>query len=167
MKESIGYTVSLNIVITFIVIVFAFLSAALIYFKSNKVSNVITDTIEKYEGYNDVSKIEIQTKLSSLGYNRKPVDCGKYYNKLSKLLKPEYDSDLKNGNCRREDSLTDGSDGYCIFLCTEQDIEDGDIYYFYKVSTNLMFNVPIINNILDIPIFSNTNRLYDFEANLE
>ena len=35
MKESVGYTVTLNIIITFIIIVFAFLSAALIYFKSN------------------------------------------------------------------------------------------------------------------------------------
>ena len=59
MKESIGYTVTLNIVITFIIIVFAFLSAALIYFKSNKVSNVITETIEKYEGYNVYAKNEI------------------------------------------------------------------------------------------------------------
>ena len=29
-----------------------------------------------------------------------------------------------------------------------------------------MLNIPIINDILDIPIFSNTNRLYDFESNL-
>ena len=51
MKESVGYTVTLNIVIMFIIIVFAFLSAALIYFKSNKVSNVVINSIEKYEGF--------------------------------------------------------------------------------------------------------------------
>lgn len=48
MKESIEYIVTLNILITFIIIVFAFLSVALIYFKSNKVSNVITEIIEKF-----------------------------------------------------------------------------------------------------------------------
>ena len=52
MKESIGYSVTINIVITFIVIIFAFLAAAVVYFKTNKASNIVVDTIQKYEGYN-------------------------------------------------------------------------------------------------------------------
>lgn len=153
MKESIGYTVTLNVVITFIIIVFAFLSAALIYFKSNKVSNIITDTIEKYEGYNStIAQNEISAKLNSLGYNKKPVECDNYYNRIG-------DSE---SNC--SDSLTSGNDGYCVFECEEE--VDGEKYYYYKISTNMMLNIPIINDILDIPIFSNTNRLYDFEYNL-
>ena len=155
MKESIGYTVTLNIIITFIIIVFAFLSAALIYFKSNKVSNVITETIEKYEGYNTASS-EINAKLSSLGYNKKQVSCARYYQKIdSKLI----NSNFSDGHCYM--SATTGEDGYCVFLCREPG-EDNKWYYYYKISTNLMFNIPIINEILDIPIFSNTNRLYDF-----
>lgn len=153
MKESVGYTVTLNIVITFIIIVFAFLSAALIYFKSNKVSNVITDTIEKYEGYNTIAQNEINTKLTSLGYNKKSVDCTNYYNRIG---------DSERDNCGP--SLTTGDDGYCVFVCDE--VVDGENYYYYKISTNMMLNIPIINDILDIPIFSNTNRLYDFESNL-
>ena len=39
---------------------------------------------------------------------------------------------------------------------------DGE-YYYYKIRTNMMFNIPIIHDVLDIPIYSNTNRLYDFE----
>ena len=155
MKESIGYTVTLNVVITFIIIVFAFLSAALIYFKSNKVSNVITETIEKYEGYNYIAQNEIETKLNSLGYNKKPVDCSKYYARID------------NTECKYatiDGNVFDGKDGYCIFVCDE--IVDGEKYYYYKISTNMMLNIPIINDILDIPIFSNTNRLYDFESNL-
>ncbi|MBE6139153.1 MAG: hypothetical protein E7174_01415 [Firmicutes bacterium] len=150
MKESIGYTVTLNIVITFIIIVFAFLSAALIYFKSNKVSNIITETIEKYEGYNGYAINEIASKLTSLGYNKKSVNCVNYYNKIG---------DNEKKNCST--SLTDGSEGYCVFVCREKYNEE--CYYYYKISTNMMINIPIINNMLDIPIFSNTNRLYDFE----
>ena len=153
MKESVGYTVTLNIVITFIIIIFAFLSAALIYFKSNKVSNVITDTIQKYEGYNTIAQNEINTKLTSLGYNKKSVKCDNYYNRIG-------ESERKK--CSR--SLTNGNDGYCIFVCDE--VVDGENYYYYKISTNMMLNIPIINDMLDIPIFSNTNRLYDFESNL-
>ena len=164
MKESIGYTVTINIVITFIIIVFAFLSAALIYFKSNKVSNIITETIEKYEGYNNYAQSEIDSKLTSIGYNRHPVNCDRYYGKLDRKLT---DGDVNNGECPRNKIITDGTDGYCVFVCREYSNRDNDYYYYYKISTNLMFNVPIINDILDIPIFSNTNRLYDFGCQSE
>lgn len=159
MKESVGYTVSLNIMFTFIVIVIAFLSAALIYFKSNKVGNVITETVEKYEGYNKYAKSEIKTKISSLGYNRKKVNCRKYYSKIGGTERQKNCTLQLNNNGR---GLTDGSDGYCVFFCRE--LYDGEWYYYYKISTNMMLNIPIINNLLDIPIFSNTNRMYDFEC---
>ena len=154
MKESVGYTVTLNIVFIFIIIVFTFLSAALIYFKSNRVSNVITETIEKYEGYNDYAEREIRVDLVSLGYNKKRVNCEIYYNKIGSKEK-KY--------CSK--SLTNGKDGYCVFKCRE--MFDGDWYYYYKNSTNMMINIPIINEILNIPVFSNTNRLYDFNCQEE
>lgn len=160
MKESVGYTVTLNIVITFIIIVFAFLSAILVYFKSNKASNIITDSIEEHEGYNLIAQSEIQTKLSSLGYNANQVNCEKHYNKIGvseRLNSCTHDlnyADNKYG-------LTDGSSGYCVFLCKEN--FENECYYYYKISTNMMMNIPIINDLLNIPIFSNTNRLYDFE----
>lgn len=168
MKESIGYTVSLNIVITFIIIIITFLCSALIYFKSNKVSNVITETIEKYEGYNTEAINEITMKLSSLGYNEKEIKCDKtvessYINKATCPL-------LDNGP-------GDGKNGYCVYICEESEKKvnsnisssgnNTTYYYYYKIKTNMMLNIPIINDILDIPIFSNTNRLYDFEENLK
>lgn len=145
MKESVGYTVSLNIMIIFITIIVAFLSAALIYFKSNKVSNIITDSIEKYEGYNSLSQNEITMKLSSLGYNVNQINC--------------QTTVASSTECKKVASV-DGSKGYCIYYCDEGD------YYYYKIRTNMMFNIPIVNDILNIPIFSNTNRLYDFQNNL-
>lgn len=152
MKESTGYTVTLNIIITFIIIIFTFLSAALIYFKSNKVSNVIMDSIEKYEGYNTLSENEIILNLSSIGYNINKINCAS-----------SVDSS-KNSNvvCELVDGIkiSSGENGYCVYLCDEGE------YYYYKIRTNMMINVPIINNILNIPIFSNTNRLFDFESNL-
>ena len=156
MKESVGYTVSLNIVITFIIIIFAFLSAILVYFKSNKVSNVITETIEEYEGYTASVKSKIDVELSSLGYNKTGVNCAISHAKLDSKLS---DGKYNNGECRLM-NLSDGSEGYCVFLCTEK-FED-ECYYYYKISTNMMLNIPIINDLLNIPVFSNTNRLYDF-----
>ena len=66
MKESIGYSVTINIVITFIIIIFAFLSSAIVYFKSNKASNIIVDAVQKYEGYNSAAEAEIRKKLKDL-----------------------------------------------------------------------------------------------------
>ena len=171
MKESIGYTVTLNIMIVFITIVVTFLCAALIYFKSNKVSNVITATIEKYEGYNESAINEIAMNLSSLGYGSNSIE--------RKCIKenPIYDGTAKNTVCYLlpySFENAQGQLGYCVYACYEQDswVDDNPVegyyngdYYFYKIRTNMMLNIPIINNILDIPVYSNTNRLYNFKKN--
>lgn len=145
MKESIGYTVTLNIVITFIIIVFAFLSAAIIYFKSNKISNAVMYSIEKYEGYNSLSVNDINSKIESLGYNKVSISC-----------KKEYKSCNLTSNVNGQ-----GRNGYCIYECTEGE------YYFYRVKTNMSINIPIINNVINIPIYSSTNYIYDYETNLK
>lgn len=145
MKDSVGYTVTINIMIIFITIVIAFLCAALVYFKSNKVSNIVTNAIEKYEGYNHLSLNEINIKLSSLGYLSRNINCSLTVTDKSSL----------NPTCTL---INDGSKGYCVYQCN-----DGN-YTFYKVRTNMMINIPIINDILDIPIYSNTNRLFNFSA---
>ena len=155
MKESIGYTVTLNIMIVFITIVVAFLCAALIYFKSNKVSNIITSAIEKYEGFNSLAINEINRNLTSLGYGSHAINCtATTTDKGAKGKKCTLVTN-KVGNT----TYGQGKSGYCVYYCEDTDSD----YYYYKVRTNMMFNIPIIHDILDIPIYSNTNRLYDFE----
>lgn len=151
MKESVGYTVTLNIMIVFIAIVVAFLCAALIYFKSNKVSNIITSAIEKYEGYNETAINEIDRNLKSIGYGSRSIE-----NKCAVTVEDKTDSD---GHCNIISNQNGkGKNGYCVYEC----YESNDEYYFYKIRTNMMLNVPIIHDILDIPVYSNTNRLYKF-----
>jgi len=152
MKESIGYTVSLNIMIVFITIVVAFLCAALIYFKSNKASNIITSAIEKYEGYGTDAQNEINMQLSSLGYGSHSINC---------------ESQITDDNAFKCDIVESGQGGYCVYACYEEDSFEAGIYkgeyYYYKIRTNMMITVPIISDFLDIPIYSNTNRLYNFD----
>ena len=146
MKESIGYTVTLNIIIVFITIVMAFLCAALIYFKSNKVSNIITHAIEKYEGYTVSAVNEINISLKSVGYGSRAINCDYTVE----------DETAKNNMCNLKN---DGLNGYCIYFCEEKNNSN---YYFYKIRTNMMVTIPIIRDIIDIPVYSNTNRLYNF-----
>ena len=165
MKESIGYTVSLNIMIVFITIIVAFLCAALIYFKSNKASNVITSAIEEYEGYNPSSISEINMHLTSLGYNKHSIES-KCTDKQKVV-----DNGATSGFCTlTSDPEGRGKNGYCVYECFEcENVPIGSAcekqyseYFYYKVRTNMMLSVPIMHNILDIPIYSNTNRLYNF-----
>lgn len=149
MKESIGYTVTLNLIIIFIVVVFAFLSATLIYFKSNKVGNVIANSIEKYEGYNSYSINEIGMQMSSLGYSSSSIE-----NSCNKKQTINGGAGVTCNLVNNENAK--GKNGYCVYFCQEGD------YYYYRIRTNMMFNLPIINNLLNIPVYSNTNRLYDF-----
>ena len=131
MKGSIGYTVTLNIIIVFIAIIVTFLSAALIYFKSNKASNIITSAIEKYEGYNKYSINEINIQLNSLGYNKRQINCAIEVS----------DEGADNHTCSLEDESKvgkAGKDGYCVYKCN-----DGE-YKYYKIRTNMMINIPII-----------------------
>ena len=157
MKESIGYSVTINIVITFIIIIFAFLASAIVYFKTNKASNIIVDTIQKYEGYNKTAKNEIARKLGSLGYGSHSINCAQtlstssaYYAKV-------------NATCTFTDpggNSANNNRGYCVYICTDAGMDE---YYYYKVRINMMINVPVIGDVLDIPIYSNTDRIYDFE----
>ena len=157
MKESIGYSVTINIVITFIVIIFAFLAAAVVYFKTNKASNIVVDSIQKYEGYNTTAKNEIIRKLGSLGYGSHSINCSSSLSSTS-----PYYAKVK-ASCTYVDPSGEGASsnrGYCVYECVDQGVED---YYYYKVRINMMINVPIIGDLLDIPIYSNTSRIYDFE----
>lgn len=157
MKESVGYTVTLNIVITFVIIVFAFLCAAIIYYKSYKASNIVVSELEKYEGFNESSSTEISMKLSSIGYDSINI----------KSCPSTISDSAAVGPCElqllNKDDTT-STKGTCIYLCTDNtDKKDEEgMYFYYKVRTNMVINIPIINDLINLPIYSNTNRMYDY-----
>ena len=150
MKESIGYTVTLNIVIVFIVIIFAFLSAAIVYFKSNKVSNVVMNSIERYEGYNESAINNINAQMNNLGYNQTSITCAATHSDVNCTLVPDGEG-LRSEHGR-------GRYGYCVYECN-MDKE----YYYYRIRTNMMIDFPIINDLLNIPIYSTTNEIYNYD----
>ena len=75
MRESIGTSNILNIIIVFIVTVFAAIAGIISYNKAYKVSTRIGDAIERAEGYNSVSKTEISRVLGNLGYLKGKPSC--------------------------------------------------------------------------------------------
>lgn len=157
MRESVSYTATINIVVIFILIFFFFLSATLMYFKINRSGKIITDSIEKYEGYNILSETAIYQRLLDIGYNMKKVKCKANIrgtntaDSVCKLMKTGANST----------SYSQGKRGYCIYYCNEGD------YYYYKVSTKGLIEIPLIKNIISIPVVTTTNRMYNFEDNLK
>lgn len=146
MKESIGGTASLNIALAFISIVFAFLAAALSYYKAFKVNNIITNSIEKYEGYNSLSIKEINEKLSSIGYQKYNVDCSE--NKIF---------NGKEYSLITDDNLVNSSvvSGICVYFSGVTDDS-----YQYGVTTYMTINLPIVSEFIKIPINTVTSETY-------
>ena len=146
MKESIGSTASLNIALAFIAIVFAFLAATLSYYKAFKVNNIITNAIEKYEGYNYLSIGEINDKLASLGYQRFNINC----------------DDIKIFNNDAFDLITNNNiTGICVYMYSD----DVNHYDQYGITTYMTINLPIVSQFFRIPINTTTNQIYTCYGN--
>lgn len=142
MSGPIGHTFMYNIIILFIVIVFAFLAGTMSYYKAFKINNRIVGSIEKFEGYNEPAKAEIERTLGTFGYRVKesgslcPCTYKGYYFV----------------------SLTENYD-YCIYV---NDVNpDSGTYFTYGVLTYMNLDLPVVS-ALKIPVFTRTNSIYKF-----
>lgn len=142
MKTAIGSTFMYNIIILFIVIIFAFIAGSLSYYKAFKVNNRIVYAIEKFEGYNDKSLEEINQILSTLGYDRDTsnLKCEETYKDMSLVSSSSVDY------------------RYCIYV---DKIHSSGSYYVYGVKTYMSIDLPFVSWIR-IPIFTKTNQIYKF-----
>lgn len=141
MRESIGSAFLYNMIIVFIVIVFAILAATLTYYKAFKVNTRIINSIEKFEGYNDLALKNIQNTLTTIGYMfREDHSCPRTKN---------------GGKLETEDKKF----RYCVYFFDN----DGDNkHYSYGVITYITLDFPILNRFLQIPIYTKSNRIYKF-----
>lgn len=136
MKQSIGQSVSINIIVIFIVIMFAIIAGILSYTKAFKVNSNIAKALETSEGYNNISKKEISRILTGLGYVQMPVSCSN-------------EAGLVN----------DGKNGICLY-----EVADDDFHYSYRIVTYITFEIPVIGQTLRVPIKSKTEGIYLFPA---
>lgn len=146
MKQAIGGATVINIIIIFIVIIFALLAATFSYAKAYKVNTRIMNGIEIFEGYNEGAKKYINNLLGSLGYTKgAKKDCP------SKLTLNNQDGVLSN--------LGTEDYRYCVYYFDEK--KAGNCYYSYAVVTYIGFDLPIAGRF-EIPVKSKTNRIFNF-----
>lgn len=142
MKESLGSTFTLNVIIIFITILFAILAATLTYYKAFKVNTKIINSIEKFEGYNDLARKEIDNSLTSIGYVSKDNHT--------------CPSEKNGGTLQTED----GKFRYCVYYFDEEDPS----YYSYGVITYITLDIPMVDMFLRIPVYTKSDRIYDFNG---
>lgn len=137
MKQGIGLTYTLNFVIVFILITFAFLFGIMSYYKAFKVNSRISNAIENHEGYNSLSEKEINNVLDSLGYRKGSVGCSK----------------------RKSQESKESNYAICIY---EYPVNESG-YFRYGIVTYIYIDLPLVNEF-KIPIYSETEKIYKFSA---
>ena len=138
MRESIGTTFTYNIIIIFILMVFAFIAGTMSYFKAYKVNTKIISSIEKYEGYNELAKQEINSILASMGYRS-----------------------IRNLECPFKDGSVgtypqDSTFSYCVHLFCNNEYE-----YSFGVTTYIYIDFPVISSFIRIPIYTKTQMIHN------
>lgn len=142
MRESMGNAFIFNIVITFVAIIIALLVGSLSYSKAFKVKNRIVSVIEKYESYNTTARDEIETALASIGYRINP-------NGIQNCPPREGGTAINviNSNYR-----------YCVYQYDTGTTGKGR---YYGVTTYMHFDIPIIGQFIEFPIYGETKIVYD------
>ncbi len=174
MKESISYTFLLNIIILFIFTCAAIIMGIFSYYKAFRANTIISETIEKYEGYNCLSKEEIARKLNNIGYNTPfKVNCKTSDGKCEsneelgyKVISYNLDFDTNNNTMEADmsrpgKSLIYGEDMNSVYQCDSNGCATNK-HYQYGIYTYMYVEMPVISSILKIPFFSKTSTMYEF-----
>lgn len=139
MREAIGQTFLFNLIIVFIAVIMFILIGAMTYSKTYKIKTKILDTIEKYTGYSESARNEIDDYLTSVGYKK-----NKNASQECKTVKGVSAINLQSEQYR-----------YCVY---EYDDERGK---YYGVTAYIYFEFPIIGDMIEIPVYGETEVFYN------
>lgn len=143
MNSALAHTFLYNIIIIFILIIFGFVMGTIVYYKSFKINKDMLSIIEKYEGYNDLSKKEINDTLKTIGY----------------AVEPSTSCSARSGATRVYAGETTR---YCVYYFPNDTSNGSANYYSYGVTTYITFDFPIVSTLIKIPIYTKSNRIYKF-----
>ena len=162
MRDSLGGSMLLNLVLIFVSIVIVLFIGILSYSKAYRVKNRIIEIIEKYgvyekfdeDGKNIITE-ELNPNLGNAGYNTSnPTRCSDIKTRLENEKYAEYLGD--------EGNLNKYGYNYCVFQVNSSENSTGK---FYVVVTFIHFEIPIIGDVLTFPVYGETKLLgktYDY-----
>lgn len=155
MREAVGGSLLLNLVVIFAGIVIIFFVGILSYSKAYRVKNRIVEIIEKYGTYvkldqnsNNLVTEELNPDLNAAGYNvSNPTKCDSI---RTRLVNEKYGESLS------QNLNTNYGYNYCVFE-VQKSVNDTGKYYV--VVTFIHFDVPLIGDVLTFPVYGETQLL--------
>ena len=143
MREALGNTFIVNVVLTIVIVIIAVVISSLSYTKAYKVKNMIINAIEENNGFTNDAKSEIEANLKTMGYriNRNGIQS------------------CVIDNNSGETSLTDSNSyRYCV---VQRNTTKG---IYYRVTSYMYFDFPIIGDRLEFPVYGETKLFYRIDA---
>lgn len=155
MREAIGNTFIVNLLLVFLGVMSALLIGSISYSKAYKVKNRIIYTIEKYGGWNVVSpttgtnlvQAEIESSLKDIGYSLALA------NSVLGGCPNRNGASLVYGGVTSKTTYH-----YCVYEYTN---EKG---IYYGVTTFMHFDIPLIGNYIEFPVYGETKSLYTISS---
>ena len=162
MREAIGGTWIMGIVIVFVVLFSGFLAYSISYTKAFNVKNEIINYIEYREGFTEAESVESvsDTDLDAL------VDSGYVNAKAYRyILRSGYNKETaSNESVKCPDGGEKKPGGYCLKkICTTGDKNSNS---YYKVTTFIALNIPLIGYTASIPISGETRTIYEVKDSI-
>lgn len=166
MKSATGNAVLVNIIIVFLVAVLGLLVTSISYTKAFRVKNRIVDIISYHNGdFSDNSiKDDINASLKSIGYR---YNNGDQCPTVEQLLKNNVN--LGGNSAGNVCQITNVSSEYlvCVYAVgvnpeTCEPLQNrGDRGVYYKVISHMYFDIPIVGDYVNIPVYGETKVFYN------
>jgi len=151
MNDSIGSVALYNIVFIFLIITFAILAGTLSYSKAFRVGTRMITALEAYDGYNDLSKVEINRVMSNFGYKVADESITRKCPTKEGVKAIQSQSDLDKQTYF-----------YCVYEFKDKPNDATDRYYHWAVVTYIYIDIPIVGDLLELPIYSTSDSFYRF-----
>ena len=164
MREAIGGTWIMGIVIVFVVLFSSFLAYSISYTKAFNVKNEIINYIEHKEGFtkskNNVEALSmsnLENEAINPDESKNNVEAKAYY----LVLQSGYNKDVTEKIACAEGTNMPG--GYCLKKVCQGSDRNSNVYY--KVTTYIAVEMPVINIIIKIPVSGETRTIYTVNSN--
>lgn len=150
MRESIGGTWILGIVIVFIVLFTSYLALSVNYSKAFKVKNRIVNLIEENEGLSSETQKQINSYLNSVGYFV-----------YGTCADTEDDIDFE-GNKVVTGYEKHGSTNKYKYCVSTRTAGGGSVLEqkYYRVTVFFKFDIPILDSMFTFPVTGETKAVY-------
>lgn len=151
MREAIGASWLMIIVLTFVALFSGYLAFSINYSKAFKVKDGIIDRIEKHSGFNDEAINDIADYLNEIGYHTK-VGCKNFVAEGSR-----YVGVVSNSVTNHPES---GTYNYCVEKVASRNPSGQMTAAYYKVNVFFSLSLPVFDQFTTFNVTGETINIY-------